>query len=37
VLNETCVLAVDGFAPSSQWQELSRGRRDQATGTGAGS
>jgi hypothetical protein len=37
VLNETCVLAVDGFAPSSQWQELTRGRRDQATGTGAGS
>jgi hypothetical protein len=37
VLNETCALAIDGFAPSSQWQELTRGRRDQATGTGAGS
>ena len=37
VLNGTCVLALDGFAPSSQWQELIRGHRDQATGTGAGS
>jgi hypothetical protein len=37
VLNGTCVLAIDGFAPSSQWQELIRGQRDQATGTGAGS
>jgi hypothetical protein len=37
VLNGTCVLAVDGFAPSSQWQELMHGRRDQATGTEAGS
>jgi hypothetical protein len=37
VLNGTSVLAVDGFAPSSQWQELSRGLREQATGSGAGS
>ena len=37
VLNGTCVLALEGFAPSSQWQELTRGEWDQATGTGAGS
>ena len=37
VLNGTCVLALEGFAPSSQWQELIRGHQDQATGTGAGS
>ena len=37
VLNGTCVLAIEGFAPSSQWQELIRGQREQATGTGAGS
>ena len=37
VLNGTCVLALDGFAASSQWQELIRGLRDHATGTGAGS
>jgi hypothetical protein len=37
VLNGTCVLALEGFAPSSQWQEIIRGQRDQATGTGAGS
>ena len=37
VLNGTCVLALEGFAPSSQWQELIRGQQDQGTGTGAGS
>ena len=37
VLKGTCVLALDGFAPSSQWQELVRGLHDHATGTGAGS
>jgi hypothetical protein len=37
VLNGTCVLALEGFAPSSQWQELIREQQDQATGTGAGS
>lgn len=35
VLNGTCVLALDGFAPSSQWQELICGLQDHATGTGA--
>jgi hypothetical protein len=37
VLNGTCVLTLEGFAPSSQWQELVRGLHDQASGTGAGS
>jgi hypothetical protein len=37
VLNGTCVLALDGFAPSSQWQELIRGFQDHATRTGGGS
>src|SRR3954465_9082378 len=35
--NGICILAIDGFAPSSQWQELIRGVRDPATGTGHGS
>ena len=37
VRNGSCVLALDGFAPSSQWQELVRGLHDHGTGTGAGS
>jgi hypothetical protein len=37
VLNGTCVLSLDGFAPSSQWQELLRGLGDHVRGTGAGS
>lgn len=37
VLNGTCVLALDGFAASSQWPELIRGMCDRTTGTGAGS
>ena len=37
VRNGTCVLALEGFAPRSQWQQLVRELHDDATGTGAGS
>jgi hypothetical protein len=37
VRNGTCVLALDGFAPSSQWQELVSGLHEHATGSGADS
>ena len=37
VIDGTSVLGLDGFAPSSQWQEQFRGQWDQVTGTGAGS
>ena len=37
VLNGTCVLALEGFAPSSQWQELIRGVHDDAMGSEASS
>ena len=37
VRNGSCVLALDGFAPSSQWQELVSGLHEHATGSGADS
>src|SRR5438270_1581601 len=36
VIDGTCVLSLDGFAPSSRWEEISHGLASHTKGKGAG-